>query len=122
MPNKLMLIEDDHTMVTLLNTLLRFEGYEVVSPRDDDDVETMLAHVREESPDVILMDVHLRQLSGLELLREIRKEPDLSDIYIIMSSGMDLRERCLELGANDFILKPYMPDDLLSKIRIAAGK
>jgi CheY-like chemotaxis protein len=70
-----------------------------------------------EKPDLALMDVHLPQINGYDLVRHIRKDPELRDMRIIMTSGLDVHEECLIAGANDFILKPYMPDHLIRLIR-----
>jgi CheY-like chemotaxis protein len=116
MNHKVMLIEDDFTMRSLLRTLLRYEGYDVATVENDVDSDAILALIRNEAPVVILMDVHLRNLNGIELLQTIRKEDTFQSTGIIMSSGSDMRERCLEYGADAFILKPYMPEDLIQKI------
>jgi len=116
MKSKIMLIEDDQTMVTLLTTLLQYEGFETAALKNDEDLDIILEDIRREQPDVILLDVHLRQINGLDLLHAVRKNEDTCQIGVIISSGMDVSQRCIELGANAFILKPYMPDDLLHKI------
>jgi CheY-like chemotaxis protein len=113
---KVSLVEDDATMISLLRTLLEIEGFEVVEMRDDT-VQNVLAELRKVDPEVTLMDVNLRKLNGMDLLRELRKDPQLDKIKVIMCSGMDMRQDCLQAGANDFMLKPYMPDDLINAIR-----
>lgn len=112
---KVSLIEDDATMISLLRTLLEIEGFEVVEMRDDT-LNNVLAELRSENPEVVLMDVNLRKLNGMDLLRELRKDHELNYIKVIMCSGMDIRQDCLMAGANDFMLKPYMPDDLINAI------
>jgi CheY-like chemotaxis protein len=72
-------------------------------------------------PDVILLDVHLRRVNGLDLLTAIRQDEKTRHTGVILSSGMDVSQRCMELGANAFILKPYMPEDLLQMIRRVAA-
>jgi CheY-like chemotaxis protein len=62
------------------------------------------------------MDVNLRLGSGLELLSAIRSNSLLDNIRVIMSSGMDFKTECLQKGAQGFIMKPYMPDDLIKLI------
>lgn len=114
--NKVMLVDDDRTMLDLLKTLLELEGYEVlpVIPAEYGD---FLAKVLEVKPDAILLDVHLNRVSGIDLLKEMRTNAQLSDIRILMTSGEDLRELCMAAGADGFLLKPYMPDELIQKIR-----
>ncbi len=111
---KVMLIEDDPTMLALLNTLLRIEGYEVV---DIENEEQALEEISREQPDLILLDVHLAKADGLELVRELRQRDDLKHLRVLMSSGMDFMQNSLDEGADDFILKPYMPDELIAKIK-----
>jgi CheY-like chemotaxis protein len=73
--------------------------------------------VRLERPDVLLLDVHLSRQSGLEILDELRKSTDLKDVRVVMSSGASVKEECMRRGANGFLLKPFMPDDLISILR-----
>jgi CheY-like chemotaxis protein len=77
----------------------------------------MMEDIRQEMPDVILLDVYLRRVNGLDLLAAIRQDKRTRQIGVILSSGMDVSQRCMDLGANAFILKPYMPEDLLQMIR-----
>ena len=115
MNHKIMLIEDDHTMLSLLKTLLNMEGFHVVVAGDEM-VDSLLSSIKIEQPDIILLDVNLRMGSGLDLLSAIRSNPDLDNIRVIMSSGMDFKDECLQKGAQGFIMKPYMPDDLIKLV------
>ena len=107
---KIMLAEDDLTMVTLLKTLLGMEGYKVVAFSLDEDIVDVLLKDR---PDVLLMDVHLPHTNGLDLLDQIRENEDTRTLKVVMTSGLDLELECKNHGADDFLLKPYLPDDLL---------
>ena len=115
--SKIVLIEDDRTMLSLLRTLLRFEGFEVLQLEQDEDLDEIMRFVCREEPALILLDVNLRQFNGFDLLLRIRARPELRSLRVIMSSGIDFSERCREEGADGFILKPYMPDDLISTMR-----
>lgn len=110
-----MLIEDDQTMMTLLETLLSLEGFWVVSSGNEL-FTNLLPKIMEESPDIILLDVNLNRGSGVDLLGAIRSNSTLNHIRVIMSSGIDYQEECLKKGAQGFILKPYMPDELITMI------
>jgi DNA-binding response OmpR family regulator len=114
--SKIMLVEDDATMLSLLQTLLQMEGF-TVSQVSADEVEEIVSEIRQEEPELTLIDVHLRQISGLEILKQIRQDAELKDLFVLMSSGMDVGHKCLQAGADGFILKPYMPDELIKKIR-----
>jgi DNA-binding response OmpR family regulator len=113
---KILIIEDDSTMVSLLRTLLGLEGYQVIDLSLDD--QDIIQFVQDQLPDLILLDVHLDQHNGFEVVKELKKSRSLDKIKVIMTSGMDLGEKCKKAGANDFILKPYMPNELLEKIKI----
>ncbi len=107
---KILLAEDDAIMVSLLKTLLKMEGFQVVAVDADADVP---AAARAEQPDILLLDVYLSRQDGLAILDKIRSETATQKLNVVMTSGMNLREECLKRGANDFLLKPYMPDDLI---------
>jgi DNA-binding response OmpR family regulator len=111
---KILLAEDDPTMVSLLKTLLKMEGFDVVAVDKDEDVP---AAVLRETPDVLFMDVHLGQQSGMDIVSLIRKTPEISGLRVVMTSGLNVKEECLHRGANHFLLKPFMPDDLISVLK-----
>lgn len=112
--SKVMLIDDDSTMKLLLQTLLEMEGYQVVLWDVGTDV---LSIMRVENPDILLLDVNLKGIDGFDVLNDIRADDQLKDTKVIMSSGMDFSDRIEQERADDFILKPYMPEDLINKIR-----
>lgn len=113
---KVMLVEDDATMLSLLVTLLKMEGFDPATLRDGEDV---IQALRREKPDVVLLDVNLQFGNGIDFLRRIRADKILEDSVVIMSSGMPLETECLAAGANSFLLKPYMPDVLIAAIKAA---
>lgn len=116
-PNsKVILAEDDLTMQTVLRTLLELEGFAVSIAPIHQSQEALFSFIRSEHPDAILLDVHLGETSGFEVLRQIRQDPVTSQIRIIMTSGMDVHDRCLAAGADGFVLKPFMPDELIQKL------
>jgi len=114
MSKKVLIAEDDSTMITLLHTLLKMEGYEASSVDVDADVSAEIQRIK---PDVLFMDVHLGQQSGLDIVESIRNRPEFKALRIVMTSGLDLREDCLRRGADAFILKPFMPDELLELLK-----
>ncbi|HEX9332381.1 MAG TPA: response regulator [Anaerolineales bacterium] len=111
---KILLAEDDPTMISLLKTLLKMEGFEVLALDVDSDVP---ATVQREKPDALFMDVHLGNQNGLEILDAIRKNEDLATLRVVMTSGLNMREDCIRRGANAFLLIPFMPDDLLKLLK-----
>lgn len=111
---KVLLAEDDSTMVSLLRTLLNLEGYEVLTLDVNSDVPAV---VQRERPHALFMDVHLGEQSGMEILETIRGRQELSDVRIVMTSGLNVKDECINRGANAFLLKPFMPDDLIRALK-----
>jgi DNA-binding response OmpR family regulator len=111
---KVLLAEDDPTMVSLLKTLLDMEGFEVLALDVNSDVPAV---VQREKPHALFMDVHLGEQSGMDILEAIRKQKELSDVRIVMTSGLNVKEECINRGADAFLLKPFMPDDLIQALK-----
>lgn len=79
-----------------------------------------LKYLKEEKPDLILMDIRMAQKDGIETLRDIRNMDDRKDIPVIMLTGVETKDSVLEsakLGIRDYILKPFYNDELLKRIR-----
>jgi len=104
-------------MIKLLEILLNLENF-VTAKNEKEDPELIINQLRVFQPDLILMDIYLKQLNGMDLLNEIRSLEDLAAIKVIVTSGSDMKDYCLANGANGFILKPYMPDDLIKMIHL----
>lgn len=110
---KILLAEDDATMVSLLKTLLKMEGFEVVVLDTNTDIA---AAVEREKPHALFMDVHLGEQSGMKVLESIRKNQDTANVRVVMTSGLNMKEECMHFGADAFLLKPFMPDELISAL------
>ncbi len=110
---RIALAEDDSTMVQLLSTLLSLDGFEVEDVGDGD----VAAAVQSSLPDVLILDMHLQNQNGLDVVDAIRRSERGHDMPIIMISGLNVGEDCLRRGANDFLLKPFMPEELLRLVR-----
>ncbi|MCI0551571.1 MAG: response regulator [Anaerolineae bacterium] len=111
---KILLAEDDPTMISLLKTLLKMEGFDVVTLDVDADVPMAVQH---EMPDAVLMDVHLGGQNGLQILESIRQNRDLANVRVVMTSGLNVKDECIRRGASAFLLKPFMPDDLINVLK-----
>ena len=111
---RVMLVDDDRTMLSLLRTLLELDGFEVIEAPTLGDI---LEVARRESPHVLLMDCILPEIDGLDLLQDIRRDEETRGMVVVMTSGMDYEERCMARGANAFLQKPYSPDRLFEVLR-----
>ncbi len=116
MNNKILLVDDDKSIRTLLTTLLELEGYQVIK-NVELSIEAILALIRSEQPGLVILDVHIKDIDGIEVLKAIRSDPTLEKVRTIMSSGLDVRKTCMDAGANGFLMKPYMPAELLEIIK-----
>ena len=114
MGEKIVVIEDDPSILRGLQLNLGMEGYLVRSASDG---ETGLRLAKTESPDLVVVDVMLPRLGGLEVVREIRKDdPDLP-ILILSAKGQEVDKVAgLKFGADDYMVKPFGLKELLARI------
>lgn len=107
---RILIVEDDQTSVKLLKILLEeVHGFEVSIARRGADV---LPLASEKQPDVFLIDYHLTDMNGLDLIRSLRGDPHFEKTPIVMASGLDVETEATKAGANNFLVKPYEPDEL----------
>ncbi len=106
---KVMIVDDDRTTVTLLQTLLELDGFDVSVVSRGKDVMARALEVR---PDIFLMDYHLTDIRGVEVIRELRATADFGEIPVVVASGLDVEDEVMAAGANAFLIKPFEPDEL----------
>jgi CheY-like chemotaxis protein len=113
---RILVIDDDPTGTQLLLTLLGLEGYEGLKLEDWADP---VGDVRRQHPDLVIMDVHLSAIDGLDLLRQLRAQvdPSLAYLPVLMISAENLREQCQSAGADGFVEKPFELDDMVGAIQ-----
>jgi len=110
-------IEDNEVNRRLVQDLLRLTSYKLLEAVDG---ESGMAMARQERPDLILMDVQLPKISGIEATRTLRAEPATAKTPIIAITSFALagdEQKALEAGATAYMAKPYSPLDLLQLIR-----
>jgi two-component system, OmpR family, phosphate regulon response regulator PhoB len=114
---RILIVEDEAALVAMLRYNLEKEGYQVQEAFDGQEA---MIKVSEETPDLILLDWMLPQLSGLEVCRQLRRNPATRNLPIIMltARGEETdRVRGLDSGADDYIAKPFSPGELMARIR-----
>jgi two-component system, OmpR family, phosphate regulon response regulator PhoB len=118
---RVLIVEDEDNIAIALDYLLTREGYE--QDRVANGAEAM-ARIRAMHPDLVLLDVMLPEVSGYEICQEIRMDPALSDVKILMmtarGSAME-RRKGLALGADGFISKPFELTELRAEVRRILG-
>jgi len=118
---KILICENEEIMLTALEFRLRKNGFEVMIAKDGEQAVNLFTT---QKPDLIVADMKIPKFSGLELVKFVREEEN-SDLPIILISPMEDAEellRALELGATDFVSKPFNPNELLLRIRRVLGK
>jgi len=117
MAQRILLVDDDASIIDVLRGYLEQAGFQVLEARDG---ERALALAREESPELIVLDLMLPAKDGFEVTRTLRADPDLSAIPILMlTARVDDVDKIvgLELGADDYVTKPFNPREVVARIR-----
>jgi two-component system phosphate regulon response regulator PhoB len=117
MKTHILLIEDEAALVELVRYNLEKEGFRVSAANDG---EEGLALLNESKPDLLVLDWMLPHVSGIEICRQIRRKTELRDLPVIMltARGEEAdRIRGLEVGADDYVIKPFSPSELVARIR-----
>ncbi|MFQ5534405.1 MAG: phosphate regulon transcriptional regulator PhoB [Sphingomonadales bacterium] len=116
-PTKILLVEDDASLVELVRYNLEQEGFIV---RQVSDGEEALLAVSEEPPDLVLLDWMLPLVSGIEICRRLRNSADTAAIPVIMLTARTEESdkiRGLDVGADDYVTKPFSPHELIARMR-----
>jgi DNA-binding response OmpR family regulator len=115
MKQRILVVEDENQIAKILKIELEFEGYEVLVAHDG---KSGLQAALMEKLDLILLDVMLPELNGLEVLRRIRKENERIPILLLTARNLTMdKVTGLDLGANDYITKPFEMEELLARVR-----
>lgn len=112
---KVLVIDDDPTTCSLLETILQMEGYQAVSVNSIGG-EGIIPILDGEKPHILILDFHLGTKETIEHMTAIRTNEDWQHLPVIMASAIDRRHECLKVGADDFILKPFNWQDLTQRI------
>jgi two-component system phosphate regulon response regulator PhoB len=114
---RILIVEDESALVEILRYNLEKEGFDVATATDG---EEALTAIEEQRPDLVILDWMLPLVSGLEICRQLRRKGDTRDLPIIMltARGEEAdRVRGLEVGADDYVAKPFSPSELIARVR-----
>jgi len=117
MPQRILVVDDDREIVRLTRAYLEQSGYQVLVAYDG---ETALHVLRRENPDLVILDLMLPDRNGLDVTRTVRRDASLAAMPIIMlTARVDDQDKIvgLELGADDYVTKPFNPSELMARIR-----
>lgn len=118
MPEKILLVDDHEETIRVVKFILEQQGYEVATA---DSGETGLAMANEEKPDLILLDVMMPGLNGVEVCRQLRADSNFDDVPIVMFTAKDQVDdkwAGFEAGADDYLIKPTAPEELDRRIQV----
>ncbi|MSN26135.1 MAG: response regulator [Geobacter sp.] len=118
---KILAVDDEPNILMSIEFILEMEGYQVHTARDGDEALEVAERVR---PDLILLDINMPRKDGYEVCRILREREHLSGTKVIMltAKGQTLeRKKGLEVGANEYVTKPFSADELLNTVRTCLG-
>ena len=122
MTKKILIVEDEPDIMDLAEVRLKYSGYEIIAATD---AEKALAILQKHTPDLILMDLLLPKMQGDELCKKLKSDDRYKNIPIILFTASAIRtsltEKIKEIGADDCIMKPFEPEELLRKIKKIIG-
>jgi DNA-binding response OmpR family regulator len=119
---KILIAEDERDIRDLIAFTLRFAGYEVVAAANGEEAVQLAA---KEDPDLILMDVRMPRMTGYEACRILKANPEMKDIPIAFLSAKGQESEIqtgLEAGAEEYLLKPFAPDQLTERVKAMLAK
>ena len=119
---KILIAEDERDIRDLVAFTLRFAGHEVFAASNGEEAVEMAPNV---NPDLILMDVRMPRMTGYEACKAMKANPDLKDIPVVFLSakGQETeRQQGLDAGAEEYLLKPFAPDQVTAQIKIILAK
>jgi DNA-binding response OmpR family regulator len=111
---KILVVEDEPEIARLLRSYLEREGYTVVVARDG---EAALRAFEEASPDLVVLDLMLPRLDGWQVMRGIREASGVPVIMLTARDGVEDKVMGLELGADDYVTKPFSPREVVARVR-----
>lgn len=121
MSKKILIADDEQNIVISLEFLMKREGFDVFVATDG---EEAVARIRKDCPDLVLLDVMMPKKSGFEVCQEIKADPALSAVRILMltAKGRDTEvAKGLALGADAYMTKPFSTKELVEKVRSLLG-
>jgi DNA-binding response OmpR family regulator len=121
MSKRVLIVDDEPSILISLEFLMKREGYEVSVARDG---EAGLAAIRDQRPDLVLLDVMMPKRNGFEVCEAVRADPALAGVRILMltAKGREAEiKKGLALGADAYVVKPFSTHDLVDEVRALLG-
>lgn len=113
-----MIVDDDKLTVSLLKTLLEFDGFDVCPVADG---AAAFQQASMNPPDAFLVDYHLADGEGTDFVKQLRADQRFVRTPVVMTSGLNREDEAMEAGANRFLIKPFDPGDLVLLLQQLLG-
>jgi two-component system alkaline phosphatase synthesis response regulator PhoP len=115
MKNKVLVVDDEQSIVTLLEYNLDKAGFEVVTAMDGEEGKRL---AETESPDIIILDLMLPKMDGMDVCKQLRQEKVMTPILMLTAKDEELDKILgLELGADDYMVKPFSPREVIARVK-----
>jgi len=122
MGQKILIVDDEPGIITLLKTRLSANGYEVITGANGQDA---LSQIKGQHPDLVILDVMMPPPNGFQVCRTVKDDPELKNIPIILLTAKSAESDKfwgVESGADAYVTKPYNPEELLAQVTSLLGK
>ncbi|HYR55661.1 MAG TPA: response regulator transcription factor [Myxococcaceae bacterium] len=114
-PQRILVVEDDLSILAGLSMNLKFDGYEVLQAQDG---RTGLSRALDDRPDLVVLDLMLPQMNGFEVIKELRRRGNRVPVVVLSAKGLESDKIIgLDLGADDYVVKPFGLQELLARIK-----
>ena len=117
MPERILVVDDEPFILRSLTFVLRTQGHEVFEAKNGTEA---IALVREKKPDLVFLDVMMPLMNGYEVCHQIKSDPTLSDVHVIMltAKGQESdRVKGLAVGADEYMTKPFSPSKIIQRVK-----
>jgi len=121
MPKRILVVDDEPDILKVIAVRLKAQGYEILTAVDGKEA---LDLIQQQRPDLVLLDLRLPVMDGYEVCRRMKSDDDLKDIPVIILTATvpeKLAQKMEELKANDYMTKPFIPENLLEKVKKLVG-
>ena len=112
--NRILIVDDEASILRYASALIRKEGYQVVTASNG---EEALAKAEEENPTLVILDIMMPKMDGFEVCRRLREWSEVPIIMLSAKGDESDKVKCLDLGADDYVTKPFGGEELLARVR-----
>ncbi len=117
MKASILIVDDEETIRSLVKRIMQDAGYDVITAANGEEALSILSQQKEPNPDLVILDIMMPGISGLEVLDIMRKRFDIPVIMLTAKQEVTMARDALVLGADDYVRKPFRPGELLARVK-----